>query len=81
MEKTKENLDKIVFKTRLGRISLRQCRKVFQLIYRKPMPDSLPYVDALFLAVTKAGDDKVVNIIRAIDRIDGDKALMAGWGD
>ena len=43
------------------------------------MSDSLAYIDALVLAIEKAGDQKVVNIIRAIDRIDGDQTLRAGW--
>ena len=79
MKKSQKNLDEIVFKTRLGRISLRQSRKTYQLVFRREMPDRLAYVDALFLAVEKAGERKVVNIIRAIDRIDGPKKLINGW--
>ena len=75
-----KQLDQIIFKTQLGRISLRQCRKAYQLVFRREMPGNLAYAKALGLAIDKAGDRKVVNIIRAIDRIDGDPAFMAGWG-
>lgn len=76
---TQKQLDKIISKTQLGRISLRQCKKAYRIVFRKPMPDRLAYVKALFLCVEKVGDDKVARIIRAIDRIDGDPALIAGW--
>ena len=68
---TKSQLDDLIFKTRLGRISLRQCRKAFEIVFRKEMPDRMAYVDALYLATTKAGDDRIVSIVRAIARIDG----------
>jgi hypothetical protein len=77
MEKTQKHLDQLIFKTRLGRISLRHSRKAYELVFRKKMPDTMAFVDALFLAVEKAGEDKVSRIIRAIARIDGDPELMA----
>ena len=80
MEKTQKHLDLIVFKTRLGRISLRQCRKAFAIVFRKEMPNEMAFVDALFLAAEKVGDTKIANIIRAIDRIDGETTLINGWG-
>ena len=79
MEKTQKHLDRIISKTQLGRISLRQTRKSYRLTFRKEMPGNMPFVDALFLTAEKAGDDKLSRLIRAIDRIDGDPALVAGW--
>jgi hypothetical protein len=79
MKKTQKHLDKIVAKTRLGRISLRQCRKAYRIAFKKEMPGDMAFVNALFLAAEKFGDDKLARIIRAIDRIDGDPALIAGW--
>ena len=70
MKKTQKNLDQLISKTRLGRISLRHARKSYELVFRKKMPDTMAFVDALFLAAEKAGDDKVTRIIRAVDRID-----------
>ena len=74
-----KELDKIIAKTRLGRISLRQCKKAYHLVFRSKMPEGLAYVNALAGAITKAGEGRVVNIIRAIDRIDGPLELIDGW--
>jgi len=76
-----KQLDQIKLKTRLGKISLRQCRKTYQLVFRRKMSDRMAYINALGAAVEKAGERKVVNIIRAIDRIDGPIELIAGWGN
>ena len=73
MEKTQKHLDRIISKTRLGRISLRHARKSYELVFRKKMPDDMAFVNALFLAVEKAGEDKVSRIIRAVERIDAGK--------
>ena len=74
-----KQLDQIIRRTQLGKISLRQCKKAYQLVFRREMPDRLAYIEALALAINKAGDRKVVNIIRAIDRIDGPIELVDGW--
>ena len=78
---TQKHLDEIVSKTRLGRISLRHCRKAYLIVFRKEMPGDMAFVDALFLAAEKVGNDKISRIIRAIDRIDGPIELIAGWGN
>ena len=70
MKKTQKNLDLLVEKTKLGRISLRHCRKAYELVFRERMPDDMAFVNALFLAVDEAGADKVTRIIRAVHRID-----------
>ena len=75
----KQHLDRIILKTRLGRISLRHCRKAYGIAFRREMPEDMAFVDALFLAAEKVGDNRVANIIRAIDRIDGDMKLIEGW--
>ena len=74
-----KQLDQIKAKTRLGKISLRQCRKTYQLVFRRKMSDRIAYINALSAAVEKAGERKVVNIIHAIDRIDGPIELIDGW--
>ena len=79
MKMTQKRLDSIIDKTRLGRISLRHARKAFTVVFRKEMPNDMAFVDALFLTAEKAGDQKVANIIRAVDRIDGDLKLIKGW--
>ena len=75
-----KEFEKFISKTKLGRISLRQGRIAYQLVFREEMPENLPYSKALVLAINEAGEKKAANIIRAIDRIDGDSSLMAGWG-
>ena len=75
-----KQFEKFIAKNKLGRISLRQGRIAYLLVFREEMPGDLPYSKAIVLTITKAGEKKAVNIIRAIARIDGDPALMAGWG-